>query len=224
MTTLTSSDSQIIDDPTQPLFDIVVGDGEKMIFFDFSNLPKRSLRVVLQGNSELKIFSILVLKQKRVSRDYNIILEGEGSNVVIKGICNLRENQKVNTKVQIEHKAPNTHSDQHFKGVLRGKSRSTFDGKIIVAANADQSKAYQLNNHLILDEGASASAKPQLEIFTDDVKASHGATISNLSDDELFYLCTRGISEKAGREYIAQGFLDEMLRQIPINLRNKYEI
>ena len=148
-----------------------------------------------------------------VRSDFKIDLVGEGSEVDLQGIWSLDQKRVSHTEVCVVHKAPFTKSNQHFKGVLKGKSRSTFEGKIYVESTAQKTEAYQLNNNLILDQGANAFSKPNLEIFADDVKASHGATITRLSEEELFYLRTRGIQEKESKELLTQGFTKSIVSQ-----------
>jgi Fe-S cluster assembly protein SufD len=115
----------------------------------------------------------------------------------------------------VEHKAPNTCSLQHFKGVLHDCSQSSFEGKIKVDSEAQGTRAYQLNNNLLISRGAIANSKPNLEIFADDVKASHGATVSQLNEEELFYLYTRGLAPDQAKEILLNAYLQEILREIP---------
>ncbi|MGH2638500.1 MAG: SufD family Fe-S cluster assembly protein, partial [Rhabdochlamydiaceae bacterium] len=102
-----------------------------------------------------------------------------------------------------------------FKGVLKGQSQSSFEGKIYVHPEAQKTEAYQLNHNLLLSDAAVANAKPNLEIFADDVKASHGATMSEVDDEQLFYLQSRGLTKDSARTLLIQGFIQEFLNQIP---------
>ncbi len=145
--------------------------------------------------------------------DLFVELLGEGSEVDLQGIWSLGEKRSCHTEIEIVHKAPNTRSNQHFKGVLRDKSKSTFEGKIVVEPQAQKTQAYQLNNNLILDRGANAFSKPNLEIFADDVKASHGATVTQLSEEELFYLRARGIDQAQAKQLLTAGFTAPILKQ-----------
>jgi Fe-S cluster assembly protein SufD len=115
----------------------------------------------------------------------------------------------------VEHIAPHTRSRQHFKAILRDRSRSSFEGKILVRPEAQKTQAYQLNNHLLLSEEALSFAKPNLEIFADDVKASHGATVSQLNEEELFYFRCRGFPLVVAQEMLAEGFCNEILHAAP---------
>ncbi len=115
----------------------------------------------------------------------------------------------------VEHVAPHCRSRQHFKGILRGKSRSSFEGKILVRPEAQKTEAYQLNNTLLLSDDCRGFAKPNLEVFADDVKASHGATVSQLNAEELFYFRSRGFPLSLAQEMLAAGFCNEILKAIP---------
>lgn len=158
---------------------------------------------------------------KLFNQSFEVELQGEGAEAALKGIWSLRESMRSNTKVLVTHKAPHCRSHQFFKGVVRDKSRSTFDGKIYVHPEAQKTEAYQLNNNLILDSKASSFSKPNLEIFADDVKASHGATIAELNEEELFYLQTRGLCLSEAKRRFVVGFLDAIVRDIPFDFVRK---
>jgi Fe-S cluster assembly protein SufD len=143
-------------------------------------------------------------------KEIKVDLIGENASAEISALALLQNQDLSHLRVLVNHEAPNTTSQQHFKGVLKGKSRSNFEGKILVQKLAQQTQAYQLCNHLILDEQSLANVKPNLEIFADDVKASHGATISQVKEDELFYLLTRGIDPKLAKNLLVEGFCEEI--------------
>lgn len=145
----------------------------------------------------------------------HVCLKGKESNTQLKGLWNLSAKSSSHYHLTVEHKAPDTCSLQHFKGILRDFSQSSFEGKITVDSEAQGTRAYQLNNNLLLSRGAIANSKPNLEIFADDVKASHGATISQLKEEELFYLYTRGLSPSKAVEILLSAFLQEIIQEIP---------
>jgi Fe-S cluster assembly protein SufD len=109
---------------------------------------------------------------------------------------------------------PNCTSYQLYKGLLNGKSRAIFNGKIYVHAVAQKTNAYQLNKHLLLGKEARVDTKPQLEIFADDVKCTHGATIGQLSEDEIFYLQSRCITQPMAVQLLSKGFIDDIVNTI----------
>ncbi len=131
-----------------------------------------------------------------------------------------REQSHIN--IYMDHSAPSCISRQFFKNVLAAQSLSSFTGKIYVKRAAQKTEAYQLNQNLLLSDQATANSKPNLEIFADDVKASHGATVSQLDDEQAFYLRTRGVSAQEAKSLLTIGFCREVLDGIEISsLRDK---
>ena len=128
----------------------------------------------------------------------------------------LDEKQEAHTHVLVDHQAPSCQSNQFFKGVLTDLARSSFEGKIYVRREAQKTMAYQLNRNLLLSERANADSKPNLEIFADDVKASHGATIGQLDEEQLFYLRTRGYSQEEARNILVYAYVKEVLDLITV--------
>ena len=146
--------------------------------------------------------------------DFRLFLQGEGAEASLCGLSYLDGNKESHTNVTIQHAEPHTRSMQLFKCVLDDEARSSFQGKIHVLKKAQKTDAYQLNNNLILSPQAAANSKPNLEVFADDVKASHGATCGSLDKEQLFYLKTRGLSEKAAKKLLIQGFCEEILSKV----------
>lgn len=179
-----------------------------------------SFQAELKRNANLKFFSFGRGAQVQ-RRDLAISLDGEHAEADLKGMSLLDEKREGHVHIRIDHVAPNTRSNQFFKHVLSDRSRSSFEGKIFVEQEAQQTEAYQLNNNLILSEKAAAFSKPNLEIFADDVKASHGATVSKPNLDELFYLRSRGLSKDAARDHLVRGFCRELLQDV--NLLDLYD-
>ena len=124
----------------------------------------------------------------------DVILAGEGAEANIYGAYICAGHEKVKISVDMHHKVPHCSSRQLFKGIAGGTSRVDFYGKIIVAQDAQRTEAYQENHNILLSDGAKVDTKPQLEIYADDVKCSHGATIGRLNEEEQFYMRSRGIS------------------------------
>ncbi len=142
--------------------------------------------------------------------DYNVKLLGENSEALLHGISVLTKRREVHNHILMEHHAPNCRSNQLFKSVLHDVSRSSFEGKILVQRIAQKTEAYQLNKTLLINDGAQAFSKPNLEIFADDVKASHGSTIGQLNHEHLFYLQARGFSFDYARRLLIEGFCQEV--------------
>ena len=152
-----------------------------------------------------------------VRQDYRIAFKGEGSEASLNGIALLSEKREVHTHVLVTHEVPSCQSNQKFKSVVSGFARTSFEGKIWVKREAQKTNAFQLNQNLLLSPYAVANTKPNLEIFADDVKASHGATVGQLDPKQLFYLKTRGFSEKAAKNFLIQSFCREIVDLIPIS-------
>lgn len=146
--------------------------------------------------------------------DLNIILNGEGGEAILNGLYLLNDKQHADNHTLVEHRAPNCQSNQYYKGILNGSSHGVFNGKIHVFPIAQQTNSYQLNKNLLLGKHCLIDTKPQLEIFADDVKCTHGATIGQLNEEEIFYLQSRCISREAAVKMLARGFVDDLLNTV----------
>jgi Fe-S cluster assembly protein SufD len=125
-------------------------------------------------------------------------------------------NQHTDTHSMIDHRQPRCTSRQLYKGILDGKSRAVFNGKVFVRHGAQLTNAQQTNKNLLLSNEAQVDTKPQLEIFADDVKCAHGAAIGQLEPDEIFYLESRGIRPELARNLLTYGFAEEVIEKIKI--------
>lgn len=171
------------------------------------------LRATLKRDAHLESLNFTT-GSKSTRTDIRVSLLQEGSHAELKGLSVLSNGDQAHSVTYVEHSAPNCQSLQHFKNVLSGHSQSSFTGKIFVHAEAQQTQAYQLNNNLLLDKNAIAQTKPGLEIFADDVKASHGATISQMNPEDLLYLQTRGIDPSSAKRLLIRGFCQELANLI----------
>ena len=140
-------------------------------------------------------------------------LNGSEIEAQFNGLYLTRSGQHVDNVLKIDHTAPNSVSDQYYKGVLDGRAKAAFAGKIHVHQAAQQTNAYQTNNNLLLSPDAEINTKPELEIYADDVKCSHGATAGELDERELFYLRSRGLDPEAARTMLTFAFADEVLER-----------
>lgn len=173
-----------------------------------------ALRATLKRNSTLKTISATD-GAASIRHDYHTVLQGENSEVQLNAIWALSEHREAHNHVLIDHQAPNCRSMQLFKGALKDFSKSSFEGKILVRQAAQKTDAFQLNNNLLLSEGTHADTKPNLEIFADDVKASHGATVGQLDADQLFYMLARGVKKTDAERLLVQGYFHDVLDIIP---------
>lgn len=174
-----------------------------------------AFRAILKRNSTLK--TVCVTKGSHTVRtDYQISLVGENAEALLNGVWILANKREAHVNVLVDHQAPSCRSYQLFKGVLNDFSRSSFEGKIMVQPIAQKTEAFQLNRNLILDDYAHADSKPNLEIFADDVKASHGATVGQLDEEQLFYMKTRGFSDRQAKNLLITGFCEEVIEKLPL--------
>jgi Fe-S cluster assembly protein SufD len=141
-------------------------------------------------------------------------LAGEGSGVVLDGLYLLDGEQHADHHTTIDHARPHCDSQELYKGVLDGRSRGVFDGRIVVRKDAQKTNSGQVNKNLILSPEAMVDTKPQLEIYADDVKCTHGSTIGQLDEDALFYLRARGIAETDARNLMMFGFAGEVVSRV----------
>lgn len=148
--------------------------------------------------------------------DVYVNFTAEGGEAFVDGLYMLNGYQHSDTHSSIDHAVPNCISHQTYKGVLSDKSRGVFNGKVFVRENARGTDAQQSNKNLLLSNDARVDTKPQLEIFNDDVKCSHGATVGQLEDEEMFYLLSRGINPALAANLLTYGFAEEIINKISI--------
>ena len=159
------------------------------------------------GAGEKLELTFVVLPGESRDIDVAIDLIGEGAEVSLKGLYLCGGEERVNFRILMHHRAPGCVSRQLFNGIAGGSSRVTFDGRIIVAPDAQKTEAYQENHNIVLSDRAHAETMPQLEIYADDVKCSHGATVGRLDEEALFYMRTRGVPEAEARVLQMLSFL-----------------
>jgi len=149
--------------------------------------------------------------------DIEVVFTAEGGEAFVDGLYMLSGSQHHDTHSIIDHKVPNCTSHQSYKGVLNDTSRGVFNGKVFVREGASGTDAIQSNKNLLLSNDARVDTKPQLEIFNEDVKCAHGATVGQLEEEELFYLLTRGLPEQLARNLLTYGFAEEIINKIDID-------
>ena len=158
--------------------------------------------------------NVVTLHGGEISNEIEVNLNGKGGECNVNGLYLADGQQKVSTRVNIFHNVPECHSSQLFKGILDGESRTSFSGKIYVAKDAQKTEAYQANNNLLASRTAKAYTQPHLEIYADDVKCSHGATVGSLNEDELFYMRSRGIAKDEAKLLQQQAFAYAVLEKV----------
>jgi Fe-S cluster assembly protein SufD len=143
-----------------------------------------------------------------------VALKGSGSNAVLNGLSVLTGSQHVDNSTEIHHIEPSAESREHFKGIYSDTSRGVFSGTITVDKIAQKTNAFQSNQALLLSPTASIETRPQLKIWADDVKCTHGATVGQLDSDALFYLRSRGLSEGDAKKFLIHAFASEVLTTV----------
>ena len=153
---------------------------------------------------------------KIVRNDVVAVLDGEGGDCTLNGLYLADRERLTDTHTLIDHARPHCGSHEVYKGILGGTARAVFNGKIIVRPDAQKTDAKQTNRALLLTDGATINTKPQLEIFADDVKCTHGAAIGQLDDDAIFYLRARGLPYAEARDMLIHAFAGEILERVQV--------
>ena len=149
------------------------------------------------------------------------ILEASLGEAHLYGLYFPQGQSHIDNHTIVDNVAPGCLSNELYKGILNGQSAGVFNGKIFVRKDAQKTNAFQSNKNILLSDNASINSKPQLEIFADDVKCSHGCTVGSLDEESLFYLQSRGISKKEAISLLLQGFAQDIIEKIkPLPLRN----
>ena len=166
----------------------------------------------------------LSLGARMVRNDLHSRLAGKGAGIDMFGLFLAGDRQHVDNHTQVEHIATHTRSTQDYKCVLHGRGRAVFNGKAHIHQGAQGSEATQVNDNLLLSERAEIDTKPELEIYNDDVKCSHGATVGQLDKQALFYLRSRGIDEETARVLLTFAFAEAVLQRVgPNPVRERVE-
>ncbi len=146
--------------------------------------------------------------------DIKVVLDGEGADATLDGLSLLRGRQHTDYHTTLEHAQPNCTSWEYFNGVFDDRAHGVFNGRIIVRPGAQKTDSKQTNNNLLLSASARADSQPQLEIYADDVKCTHGATLGPIDDDHVFYLQSRGLSAEEAKDLLTYGFGSEILNAV----------
>ena len=170
--------------------------------------------LVVAARSARYASTALALGGRFCRHDFEVRLAGEGAECSLDGLYVACGTDLVDNHTTIDHAVPHGTSRELYKGILAGKAKGVFNGKVIVRPNAQRSDAKQTNKNLLLSRAAEIDTKPELQIFADDVKCAHGAAIGQLDPQALFYLESRGIGEEAGRRLLTRGFASELLDRI----------
>ena len=181
-----------------------------------NNIKYSYNNINLDTNSVAENF-ILSLGSSFIKNEINCNLNGKYSSAFVNGIFNLDNNKNHEIRTSINHLNENTKSYQLIKSVLGENTKSAYQGKIFVKSNAQKTDGYQLSKAILLSDNAEFNAKPELEIYADDVKCSHGSASGSLNQDSIFYLMSRGLNYKEAKELLINGFLLDVVEKITDN-------
>ncbi|MFH1321148.1 MAG: Fe-S cluster assembly protein SufD [Bacteroidota bacterium] len=177
---------------------------------------------VLQEANSVFSANTITLNGSFIRNNLNIVHDAEGCETHLYGLSFLKNKQHVDNHTLVDHKKPGCYSNELYINIMDDESTGVFDGKVLVRENAQKTNANQSNKNILLSDEASVNAKPQLEIYADDVKCSHGATTGQLDREALFYLRSRGIEEEKARGMLIYAFASEVIKNIKIEpLRRK---
>jgi Fe-S cluster assembly protein SufD len=203
-----------------PVTEIVVGDNGRADCYRLQRESGEAYHVATtrsrQGRDSWYSESPIVFGGVLSRHDLRMTLEGEGGEGVLNGLYLTGGMQHVDHQTVIEHAVPHCDSHEYFNGILDERSHAVFNGRIIVRPGAQKTDSKQTNNNLLLSEDARADSQPQLEIYADDVRCTHGATLGPLDDNSLFYLESRGIGRDQARALLTYGFGVEILNRVNI--------
>ncbi len=205
---------------TVPVTEISLGEGARLDHIKVQNesasaFHAGTIQARQERDSELHSFSYAAGAELSRTNIYTL-LDGEGSSCTLNGMYMVSGLQHVDHQTRIEHAQPNTTSREIYKGILDGHSHGVFNGKVYVRPEAQKTDGKQTNNNLLLSDHARVDTKPQLEIFADDVKCTHGATVGRLDEVALFYMKSRGLDAEQARTLLTYAFAAEVLEEIPI--------
>lgn len=211
---------------TNAVTEIFVGEDARVQYYKVQNDSEQSYHV---GTTQVQVkdrgnfyAATVSLNGSFIRNNLNIVLDGEYCEVFMYGLYFPDGKQLIDNHTVADHQKPNSQSNELYKGVLRGKSTGVFNGKIFVREDAQKTNAFQSCKNVVLSNDATMNTKPQLEIFADDVKCSHGTTTGQLDDEALFYLRSRGISRQEAMSLLMFAFCEDVISQIKIEAIREY--
>ena len=197
-----------------------VADGAQASYVRIQNrstnhVQTAAMSVALHKDAQLRL-SGFDIGGRLVRHDLDVDLAGRGAHVEFDGVYLAGDDQHIDNHTRVDHRVGPASSRQEYRGILNGLCRCVWNGKAIVHEGADGTDARQSNHNLLLSENAEIDAKPELEIYADDVKCSHGTTVGQLDENALFYLRTRGIDEDTGKRMLTQAFATGLVNRVPV--------
>ena len=207
--------------------EIFLHENSKLDYFscqDFKNNFHFNSINVFQKKDSISNFHTYSFSGATIRNNLNISLKDKNCYANMYGFYAIKNNSHIDNHTTVDHMDENSISNEHYKGIVEGGSRGVFNGKIYVRQKAQKTNAFQSNNNILLSDNAKVNTKPQLEIWADDVKCSHGCTVGQLDEDALFYLMSRGIPKKEATSILLSAFSSDITEKIEDeNLRKHYE-
>jgi Fe-S cluster assembly protein SufD len=205
---------------TNVVTEIQVGEGanldySKLQLEEHQNFQIGYTGIIQQRDSRIDTH-LISLGGAFIRNNLHFMLEGENCSSIMNGLYILKDEQFLDNHTRVDHALPRCYSDQLYKGILADKSTGVFNGKIIVHPDAQKTNAYQRNVNVLLSDNATINTKPQLEIFADDVRCTHGATAGFIDEEAIFYLRARGISEADARNMLMNAFANEIVDKMNV--------
>jgi len=206
---------------TNAVVEIVLKDGARLEHYKTQRESLEAFHIATTvadlGPNSTYDSTTITFGAKLSRHDYGVTMDHEGAECWIDGLYLVTTGQHTDTHSLIDHRKPHGTSHQLYKGILDGKSRAVFNGKVFVRHDAQKTDAMQTNKNLLLSNEARVDTKPQLEILADDVKCAHGAAVGQLDEDQLFYLETRGVHPDLARNLLTYGFAEEVIGKIKVD-------
>lgn len=198
--------------------EIVVKENATLTYCKIQNDPGQIIQVsnttIHQSNSSRANTFTFTMDGELIRNNLNMIIDGEGCDSHFYGLYLLHNSTLADNHTVVDHRKPNSFSNELYKGLMDDKSKGVFNGKIYVRPNAQKTNAFQSNRNILLSDSATINTKPQLEIWADDVKCSHGCTTGQLDDEALFYLQSRGIPKDTAKGMLLYAFAGEVVDAI----------
>ncbi|NIM48876.1 MAG: Fe-S cluster assembly protein SufD [Gemmatimonadales bacterium] len=206
---------------TNAVTEVVVGEGARLNTYRIQREDGQAYHTATTQSYQERdsVYSCVTfaLGASLTRHDINAVLDGEGAECTLDGLSLLTGRQHVDHHTTLEHAKPHCTSWEYFNGIFDERARGVFNGRIVVRPGAQRTDSKQTNNNLLLSERARADSQPQLEIYADDVKCTHGATLGPIDERQLYYLQTRGMGQDAARNLLTYGFCGEVLNAVTLD-------
>ncbi|HYW92739.1 MAG TPA: Fe-S cluster assembly protein SufD [Gammaproteobacteria bacterium] len=211
---------------TNAITELHLADGARLRYHKVQQESAKGFHVASvhawQGRDSRLVTHNVDLGGTLVRNDLRVRLAGAGAEAVLNGLYVLGGRQHVDNHTRIDHEHPQTSSDEHYKGIVGGRGRAVFNGKVVVHPGASQCVASQYNGNLLLSGRAEVDTKPELEIYNDDVQCSHGASVGQLDEQALFYLRARGLDQEAAQTLLTWGFASEVVKRVRLEVLQRH--